>query len=481
MVKHYFKLLCCGVLLASAGVSVAQIPNPIQQDSVLAYLDQLTQWQRDVAAIEPSAVNAREVVFRDSLRENATKVLQSGFVFVRSVASSVPVSGEDDPESQRVRLTKTAKDTQATIDALQAQRASASASARIGIDEQLRLENARLELLQTILANMNAASNKSPNKLLYTIDSLSRSIPELSSETPKTTKPVVVTEPASKRSATSIVSISATLFELMRKQRELSEAINKTTQLKKESMTLMKTLRSGLGEPSRNEADENAESDDKAEENAPVATLTIDERIAAYKQLSTNIVPLAESMRWMDTSKQTLNEWNAVLVHQREGLLSQLGLQVCMLLVMLAVPLALSEMVRRALSRVPDIKRRRQLNAIRRILTVFAIVIILLLNFISDFGSFATFAGFLTAGLALALQSVLVSIVAHFLFYGRYGVRNGDRVHVAGVTGDIIQIGMLRFYIRELRETENGLEPTGKTVAFSNSILFQGIAFYKYA
>lgn len=103
-----------------------------------------------------------------------------------------------------------------------------------------------------------------------------------------------------------------------------------------------------------------------------------------------------------------------------------------------------------------------------------------MVNFISDFSSFATFAGFLTAGLAVALQSVLVSLVAHFLFYGRYGVRIGDRIHVAGVTGDIQQVGMLRFYVRELEEGKAGLKPTGKLVAFPNSIVFQNVAFYKY-
>jgi small-conductance mechanosensitive channel len=109
------------------------------------------------------------------------------------------------------------------------------------------------------------------------------------------------------------------------------------------------------------------------------------------------------------------------------------------------------------------------------------VVFVLLLHFISDFSSVVTFAGFITAGLAVALQGVLLSLVAHFLFYGRYGVRAGDRVNVAGVTGDIVQIGMVRFYLRELHSNAQGvLEPTGKVVAFPNSILFQPSAFYKY-
>jgi hypothetical protein len=45
----------------------------------------------------------------------------------------------------------------------------------------------------------------------------------------------------------------------------------------------------------------------------------------------------------------------------------------------------------------------------------------------------------------------------------------------------VVQIGMVRFYLRELHNNAQGvLEPTGKVVAFPNSILFQPSAFYKY-
>jgi hypothetical protein len=42
-------------------------------------------------------------------------------------------------------------------------------------------------------------------------------------------------------------------------------------------------------------------------------------------------------------------------------------------------------------------------------------------------------------------------------------------------------MGILRLYMRELKETDKGLEPTGKIVAFPNSVLFQPSALYKYA
>jgi small-conductance mechanosensitive channel len=49
----------------------------------------------------------------------------------------------------------------------------------------------------------------------------------------------------------------------------------------------------------------------------------------------------------------------------------------------------------------------------------------------------------------------------------------GDRISVAGVTGDVVDIGLVRMYVMELAGTGLDFYPTGRIVAFSNSVLFQ--------
>ena len=451
------------LVLLGAGTATAQPADPLPQEALLAYLDQITQWQREVAAIEPSATNAREVVLRDSVRDNAGKALQSGFTFLRGVADAEPSAQTNDPESTRSKLLARAAQMRARMQTLQG--------------DALRIEQARYELLQTILANLNSASNKSPNKLRYTLESLMRSIPELSGEKMPSAEPKPI-----RQVAPSIFSVGSAMFDVTRKQRELATAIARTAQVKKQSLEVMKILRAGLGEEEAEPGEEEEKSDDAVSPD-PVPSVPLDTqaRVDAYKRIGGLIVPLADSMRWIDASKQALNEWNAVLQQYRDQLLRQLGVYIGILITTLLVAVLLSELARRALKKIRDPKRKRKLNTLRRVATSLAILFVLLFNFISDFGSFATFAGFLTAGLAVALQSVLLSLSAHFLFYGRYGVRAGDRVNVAGVTGDILQIGWVCFYLRELYETEAGeLEPTGKTVALPNAILFQNVAFSKY-
>jgi hypothetical protein len=104
---------------------------------------------------------------------------------------------------------------------------------------------------------------------------------------------------------------------------------------------------------------------------------------------------------------------------------------------------------------------------------------VIIFGFVSEFSSLATFAGFITAGMAVALQTVILSVAAYFFLIGRYGVKVGDRVTVSGVTGDVINIGLVRLHLMELAGTGLGLYPTGRIVVFSNSVLFQAAPFFE--
>jgi small-conductance mechanosensitive channel len=100
------------------------------------------------------------------------------------------------------------------------------------------------------------------------------------------------------------------------------------------------------------------------------------------------------------------------------------------------------------------------------------VVIIIGFTFASELGSILTFAGLITAGLAVAMQSVLVSIVGYFFLIGKYGIRIGDRVQIGEVSGEIIELGMVRMYLMELA-SRGSLVPTGRVAAFPNSVVFQ--------
>ena len=81
--------------------------------------------------------------------------------------------------------------------------------------------------------------------------------------------------------------------------------------------------------------------------------------------------------------------------------------------------------------------------------------------------------GVITAGIAVALQTIILSIAAYFFMIGRSGLRVGDRITIAGVTGDVMNVGPVRFYLRELEGAAGDLKPSGRMAIFSNAVIFQ--------
>jgi small-conductance mechanosensitive channel len=67
---------------------------------------------------------------------------------------------------------------------------------------------------------------------------------------------------------------------------------------------------------------------------------------------------------------------------------------------------------------------------------------------------------------------VLISIVGYFFLIGKYGIRVGDRVQIGNVTGQVIEMGLVRLHLMELSGQGN-MTPTGRVVGFANSIIFQ--------
>ena len=167
-------------------------------------------------------------------------------------------------------------------------------------------------------------------------------------------------------------------------------------------------------------------------------------------------------------------EWRDSISSESQRAVRSVVVRVAGIAIAIALVLLLSEIWRRVTFRyVSDIRRRRQFLLVRRIVIAFAMGVVLILGFVSEFSSLATFAGFITAGLAVGLQTILLSVAAYFFLVGRWGIRVGDRISVAGVTGDVVDVGLVRLYLMELAGTGVDIYPTGRIVVFANSVLFQ--------
>jgi small-conductance mechanosensitive channel len=198
----------------------------------------------------------------------------------------------------------------------------------------------------------------------------------------------------------------------------------------------------------------------------------LDALSAQFKQYSALLIPLSKQGVLLDQFRRNIGNWRDAVTSQYKNALETLGVRCGVLAVLLAIVFAAAELWRRAVLRyVQDARRRYQLLLVRRIALWSLVLVIIGFAFASELGSIVTFAGLITAGLAVAMQSVLVSIVGYFFLIGKYGIRIGDRVQIGEVTGEVIEVGLVRLYLMELGG-HGTLPPTGRVVAFANSIVF---------
>lgn len=199
----------------------------------------------------------------------------------------------------------------------------------------------------------------------------------------------------------------------------------------------------------------------------------LDALAAQFKQFSAAVIPLVKQTVMLDLYQKSLGSWRESVRDEYHVELRALGVRLLVLVLILGVVVAAAELWRRAVIRyVHEPRRRYQLLLVRRFVLWFLIAIVIALAFSSRLDSVVTFAGLITAGVAVALQNVILAIVGYFFLIGKYGIRVGDRVQIGEVVGEVIDVGLVRMYLMELGGG-GGTGPTGRVVAFSNAIVFQ--------
>lgn len=192
-----------------------------------------------------------------------------------------------------------------------------------------------------------------------------------------------------------------------------------------------------------------------------------------FKQTSSILLPLSKEAVLLQQYRHNLASWRDTTRRQYHEAWQVLAVRLGIVIGLLMAVLVLAEVWRRAVLRyVHEPRRRYQFLLVRTILMWVVIVAIVGLSFVTEISSFATFAGLITAGVAVAMQSVLVSVVGYFFLIGKYGIRVGDRVQIGSVVGEVMDLGLVRMHLMEFH-AEGPLGPTGRVVAFPNLIVFQ--------
>jgi small-conductance mechanosensitive channel len=472
---------------------VTGAPNSIKDEDLLQYLDRTIAWYRGIGSVVQAPVTSGEVLFQDAIRQDSSRVLRLGFDFARAEAAilgrsakGATPSGTDQSRVAQAEATAAQDITrlQGEIDQAGGEIQKTPARLRRGLiakrdklTAELNLAKARHDVLRGISGYL---SGPDAGGLAGKINDLKRSVPEAQNDPQKAATHAAASREEFRPQSAGIVGLATEIFTLSRKMSQLSDLAAQTDALRQAGGKMRAPLRTALQDTlQRADAIAQApESDDP--EKLEADRRELDGLLSRFKQLSTVLVPLGEQLMAIDASRSNLLQWRGSIVRDHVTALRYLLLRLGTLGVALLVLFILSEFWRRATVRyVRDSRRRRQFLLLRRIAVGCTIGLFVLLSFVTNFGSIATFAGLLTAGIALALQSVILSVVAYFFLIGRWGVRVGDRVTVSGVTGEVIDLGLFRLYLMELDGADSDLHPTGRTVTFPNAILFQPSALYK--
>jgi small-conductance mechanosensitive channel len=383
---------------------------------------------------------------------------------------------------------------QSQLDDLDSQIAHAKASERPALVAERRAVAANLTLakdVQTAIKNMVSFANapQGPNGSRALVDQIN----DLESLNSAVGTPDDTQKPSSKDNADAaaqtfhpenagIITLISKATTLAGDRSELDALEKGTDQLRAEIGPLRGRLLTAL-RSAVSQSDSLAHATDAATPDDWNARRKQIEALAArFKQLSGVLTPLGQQAIVLQSVRAGLEEWRNALDRQYHYTLRFLFVRVGTLAAAILFLLLASALWQRAIFRyVHDPRRRRQFMVAKRIIVGFAMALILALGFLSSFSSVVTVLGFITAGLALALQNVILSVVAYFFLVGRYGLRAGDRVTVSGVTGQVIEVGLVRLFLMELAGTGSDMHPTGRVAAFANSIIFQPSALMKQA
>ncbi len=126
---------------------------------------------------------------------------------------------------------------------------------------------------------------------------------------------------------------------------------------------------------------------------------------------------------------------------------------------------------------VKDSQTRYRTRKIISLISYFVIILFLAIVFEDQLGGLAIAFGVAGAGIAFALQEVIVSLAGWVaIVFGRFFV-TGDRIQLGGIKGDVIDIGLLRTTLMECGEWIKADLYTGRIVRVANSFVFKEPVF----
>jgi small-conductance mechanosensitive channel len=202
--------------------------------------------------------------------------------------------------------------------------------------------------------------------------------------------------------------------------------------------------------------------------------------VARLRRLSDQRKTLTEIDKRIQDSQQLTDvykRWSAILESRQRAVMHLMLRSLALILAILLTVILIDRAVRHGFARQTDRRRLHQMQAMAGIGVQLAGAVPILLIAFGPPTQTSTLIGLATAGLTIALKDFIVAFFGWFALIGRNGIHVGDWVEIKGVSGEVIEVGILRTVLLEMGNwTETG-HPTGRRVAFVNSFAIEGHYF----
>jgi small-conductance mechanosensitive channel len=468
-------------------------------------LNQTIVWHQQLTEQQQLVKEPSDLLFLNDNRQIADQVSRLSFDFARSRAQALG-SADTGQEQQAqgganldqykslgemaAKSDRRIKDTQQEIETMRRQLPATTGQKRSLLEATIAETESELGLLQArrrSIQNMmefvsGTASGARQAGLQARIEELARTLPASATESGKQTpaESTSLTNTASagmtgaqKEAPSGIVALVDELVTLRRKLNLLDKTIELTDSLSTSSKALRDPVVVKVRELVRRGDELMSQPDAQDIDLLGHQKKELDGLAAQFNQLSDAMLPLGKQVILLDLYKRNTSNWRNTVSLQHTAALKGLLMRLAILAIAVGLVLGISHLWRQVTFRyIHDVRRRHQFLLLRRIIVAVVIVIIVAVASVSGLGGISTFAGLLTAGVAVALQNVILAIAGYFFLIGKHGVRVGDRVQVSGVVGNVVDIGLIRMHLMELGNGP-GAQPTGRIVAFSNAVVFR--------
>ena len=497
--------MCCTLLAPAmiAGLSsdapqktAYELPENRQ---VIAFLLQSIDWYRHTYAERQIANDPVDLLFLDDNHPIETQIVKFSFDFAKSdaalasrstspkgrSATAAQASSSSSDLARFIRLQNqndaATQEAAQNIETLKKKLATARGSDRAKLQVAVDEAQSRSELLRAESNTINdlvefaqsaAAGQPHSGDLSSTIEDLAQSVPEVN--TPSTS---LVRQPGQVESSKSVINthdggiirLWSDVSTEKRKLRIIDEKIRLTNNLAQFEQNMRDPMSEFIRQLIQGRAVSSLQTGDIAlltQDKMRLDTLTTE-----LNSLSPAIVALDKQRVLLALYKSHLADWrNAVFGEYRQSW-KRLCVRLLIIALITGLVIGASELSRRVTERhLQDLDRRRRISIAHRLLMLTAVLVVIAVGFASDLSSMATYLGLLTAGIAVALQNVIVASVGYLMLVGKRGIRVGDRVRISGITGDVIDIGLLQFQLREFDIEKQQF--TKHVATFSNSLVF---------